>query len=661
MNLPAAVKQKHLDRRITLSNPITPFTQKGGALGEFVFYRTYSRYLKEEGRRETWYEAVERYMRFMSKVLGKRLSPDIREELFQAILSQEVLPSMRLLWSAGEAVEATNAAAYNCSYIVPAKWKDFGEILYLLMCGCGVGYSVEEEAISQLPPIAPQQEFAAVPTVVIADTREGWADAIAEGMCMWAGGYDITFDYSKLRPSGARLSTMGGRSSGPGPLKNLLDFARERVLQRQGKQLRAIDVHDIICKIGEVVQMGGVRRSSLIALSDLDDEQLRTAKSGNFYATHPERSVANISAVYHERPSSVEFMREFLALAESGSGERGIFNRGSLVHQLPERRLTDLGGDITLMGVNPCGEINLLDRQFCNLTVVVCRPGDTTKQLRRKVHLATILGTFQSMLTDFPYISQEWAHNCKGERLLGVSLTGVWDCDNARNPGILALLRHEAVHTNAEYADSWGIANSTAVTSIKPSGNTSQLVDTASGLHVRYAPYYVRRVRISATDPLFQLFKDSGYPYEAEVGQNKQTASTYVLAFPVSSPRAPHYSNTIGVLDQLRHWRMYKRFYTEHNPSCTVYVGQHEWLEVAAWVYRNWDEVGGLTFLPKSDHVYSLAPYEEISSTQYAEMVGTLPTIDYSLLDRYEADNGDDTGPAGCDGEVCELELPAAG
>ena len=626
-------------------------------LAEFIYYRSYSRWIEKEGRRETWIETVARFMEFMKENMGDRLREKEYEEVQNAILRQEVMPSMRLMWSAGEAARTNNVSAYNCSFIAPSKIQDFAEIAYLLMCGTGVGFSVESQTAQQLP-IIKRQTGKMLAVHMIEDSKEGWGNALTSGMKTWYGGKDITFDYSKLRSAGSRLHTMGGRSSGPEPLRALLNFTREKIFARQGKRLTNINIHDIICKIGEVVVMGGVRRSALISLSDLDDEEMRNAKTGQFYLTQPQRSLANNSAVYNEKPSAQDFLKEWLALAESGTGERGIFNRGGLKHQLPDRRWKVFEKYAGTAGTNPCGEIILRSKEFCNLTEVVARPEDTEELLLRKMRIATILGTYQSTLTNFPYISREWKKNCEEERLLGVSITGQWDCPALRQVETLGKLRDCAIQINAEFARRLGINISTCITCVKPSGTVSQLVDAASGMHPRYARYYLRRVRISATDPLFQMLKDQKFPYYPEVGQSEDSASTYVLEFPVKAPDGAVLRNDVSAIDQLEHWKTVKENYTEHNPSVTVSVGPDEWVETANWLYKNWDILGGLSFLPRTDYVYRLAPYEEINEERYNELVSKLPAIDFSQILIYEKeDHTEGAKELACVGGVCEIDL----
>ena len=636
-------------------------------LGEFVYYRSYSRWIPEEQRRETWIETVGRYVDFMKKNLGDKLTETEYETLREGILNQEAMPSMRLFQFAGSAAEKTNVCAYNCSYIAPTCAQDLAEIMYISMCGTGVGWSVESQNVQKFPQIEVQSGKLLAPHL-IPDTKEGWSDSLALGMRTWTEGNDITFDYSHVRPAGSRLKTMGGKASGPDPLRRLLDFTRSKVIERQGKRLRNIDVHDIICMIGDCVVAGGVRRSAMISLSDLDDEDIRDAKSGQFYATDPHRMLANNSAVYLQKPSNAEFLDEWTALMKSGSGERGIFNRGSLAATLPTRRIdvlkeykgyfdatgTNIIGPI---GTNPCGEIILQSKQFCNLSEVVARSDDTEKSLMRKIKLAAILGTYQSTLTHFPYLSKQWKENCDKERLLGVSITGQWDSKAARDPEILKKVRDEAIRINKIYAKRFGVNPSTAITAVKPSGTLSQTVDCSSGMHPRHSQYYIRRVRISATDSLFKMLRDQGVPYHPEVGQSAENAMTYVLEFPIKSPEGTTtFKNSLTAIEQLEHWKMVKENYTEHNPSVTVSVGESEWIETANWIYKNWAIVGGLSFLPRDNHVYRLAPYEEIDEKKYLELSARLSHIDYSKIISYEkTDEIDVKKELACMSGVCEI------
>lgn len=625
-------------------------------LAEFVYYSTYSKWLPDKHRRETWLETVSRYIDFMREILGTKLAEAEYTEIKEAMLKMEALGSMRLLWGAGRAARATNVCAYNCSFVAPACWQDFAEIMYILMCGTGAGFSVERQTVEMLPIIKRQSKVNLF-THVVKDSKEGWSDALSLGLNTWAAGQDIEFDYSQIRPQGARLQTMGGRASGPGPLKALLDFTRAKIISRQGRHLTTIDVHDIICKIGEVVVMGGVRRSALISISDIDDQEMREAKNGQFYTTHPERSMANNSAVYNEKPALTQFMDEWFNLVKSGSGERGIFNRGSLEKQLPARRWPLFQPDYQTCGVNPCGEIILKSKQFCNLSEVVARAEDTEATLLKKVRLATILGTYQASLTNFPYLSPEWKNNCAEEALLGVSITGQWDCPAVRNAETLNKMRELAIEVNKEYAKRFGINPATAITCVKPSGNGSQLFDSSSGMHPRHAPYYIRRVRIEKHNPLFMMLKDMGVPYYPEVGQTEATANTFVLEFPIKSPAGAIIRRDVSAMDLLTHWKMLKTKYTEHNPSVTISVGGDEWLKVGSWVFENWDLVGGLSFLPRDEHVYQLAPYEEITKEKYDELASQFPAIDFSKIVSYEyEDQTEGSKELACVSGACELK-----
>lgn len=626
-------------------------------LGEFIYYRTYSKWVSEENRRETWVETVERYISFMKENLGNKLKDSEYKEVKEAILKQEAMPSMRLLQFAGPAARATNVAAYNCSFIAPSKLRDFAEIMYISMCGTGAGWSVESENIQKLPQIQ-KQTGKKIDTFVVPDSKEGWCDALTLGMETWASGMDVDFDFSLLRPAGARLKTMGGKSSGPAPLQELLVFTRQKMLARQGKRLENIDAHDIICKIGEIVVSGGVRRSAMISLSDLEDEKIRDAKKGQFWMTDPQRSLANNSAVYTSKPTNTEFLDEWLALMKSGSGERGIFNRESLNYTLPKRRL-DLfpEGKKPQWGTNPCGEIILQSKQFCNLSEIVARADDTEASLIRKMKIATILGTYQATLTYFPYLSKEWKQNCEQERLLGVSITGQWDSPVSRKPEVLRKLKNEALRINKIYAKRFGISESSCVTCVKPSGNLSQTVDSSSGMHPRHSEYYIRRVRIAVTDSLFKMLRDQGVPFHPEVGQSMETATTFVLDFPVKAPNGSIFKDDQTAIDQLEYWKILKENYTEHNPSTTISIGEDEWIDVANWVYKNWNIVGGLSFLPRTNHIYKLAPYESIDKKTYEEMIKRFEHIDFSKIMTYEAtDELEQKAELACVGGVCTVD-----
>ncbi|AHB42541.1 Ribonucleoside-triphosphate reductase [Candidatus Saccharibacteria bacterium RAAC3_TM7_1] len=621
---------------------------------EFIFYQFYARWRDEFGRRETWVEAIDRFMDYMRGKLDDKLTDQEYSDVREAILKQEICPSMRLLWSAGEACDATNVTAYNCAYIAPTSWKDLSEIMYVSMCGAGCGFAVEPENVEKFPQIQ-KQTGKKLPPIVVYDDKEGWCQAFVEACDAWANGYDVEIDYSLLRPAGARLKTMGGRSSGPAPLRDLMNFTRTKMLGRQGRRLTTIDLHDIICQIGLIVVAGGVRRSALISLSSLDDVTMRDAKKGTFWQSEGQRSMANNSAVYETKPSASELLEEWTALVSSGSGERGIFNRGGLEKQMPKRRW-DAIKDQSQIGVNPCGEIYLRSKQFCNLTSIVVRPDDTMKDLTRKIKLASLVGTYQATLTNFGYLDEAWKLNCEEEQLLGISITGYYDNALVRNDQNLETLRDAAVKTNQTYAKRFEVVASTAVTCVKPHGNSGQLLGVGSGMHPWFAEHYIRRVRISVNDPLLQLAKDHGVPVHPEVGYSTATATTMVLEFPVKAPKGAIVAKDVSALEMLEEWKRLKLHFTEHNPSVTIYVGEDEWIKVVNFVYENWDIVGGLSFLPRNDHVYQLAPYEEISKEEYEKRIKALGTLDFSKLVIYE--QNDQTIGAkelACVGGVCEI------
>lgn len=624
-------------------------------LSEFVYYSTYSKWIPEEGRRETWIETVDRYIDFMKENLGEKLTEKEYTEIREYILNMKVLGSMRLLWSSGRAARKNNIATYNCSFTAPACWKDFAEIMYISMSGTGVGFSVEHQNVEQLPMIK-KQTGEVLPKHIVGDSKDGWANALVAGMNAWSTGRDISFDYSNIRHAGARLATMGGRASGPEPLKQLLNFTKDKMFLRQNRRLTTLDVHDIICKIGDIVVAGGVRRSALISLSDLDDVLMREAKNGQFWLTNPQRSMSNNSAVYNEKPTIRDFLDEWQNLIKSGSGERGIFNRGSLKQQLPVRRWKKFKDDVDRCGTNPCGEIVLKPKQFCNLSEVVCRHDDTEDTLMEKVRIATILGTYQATLVNFPYLSSEWKKNCEEEALLGVSLTGQWDASAVRNPNVLRKLKEVAIETNRKYAQRFGINQSTCITCVKPSGNGSQLFDSSSGMHPRHSKYYIRRVRIESHNPIFHMLRDMGVPYNPEVGHTYETATTFVVEFPIKAPaNTQTFKNDMSAKEMLEHWKMVKENYTEHNPSTTISISEDEWLRVGQWVYDNWDIVGGLSFLPRSEHVYKLAPYEAITKDEYEALSASFPKIDFSKIVLYEyEDQTEGAKELACVSGTCE-------
>ncbi len=626
---------------------VTPYQQ-------FIFYQFYARWNDKQNRRETWEEAIARFMDYMHQQMGEKLTPDEYRDVKSAILNQEICPSMRLLWSAGDAVTKTNVTAYNCAYIAPSSWRDIAEIMYVSMCGAGCGFSAEKQNVDKFPTIKKQTgQFD--PTIVVQDSREGWCDAFLSAATTWTEGKDVYIDYTQVRPAGAPLKVMGGRASGPEPLAKLMEYTRLKILNSQGKKLSTLDLHDIICQVGEIVVAGGVRRSALISMSDLTDTDIRDSKNGQFWIDNSQRAMANNSAIYDSKPTIGEFLEEWSALVNSGSGERGIFNRGQILNQIPARRAKTLKNHAQV-GMNPCGEIYLRSKQFCNLTSIVVRPHDTMPDLLRKMRLATLVGTFQATLTNFGYLSDEWRKNCEEEQLLGVSITGYYDNKLVRNDKNLQALRQEAVDVNKDYAKRFGVNQSTAITCVKPHGNSGQLLGVGSGMHPWFSKYFIRRVRISAHDPLYAFAKDQGIPAQPEVGSNPETAATFVLEFPVKAPDGAITADQVSALEMLNEWKRLKVHFTEHNPSVTVYVDHDEWLGVADFVYKNWDIVGGLSFLPRTDHVYELAPYQAISKSEYLKLTEQLGDIDFSELANYEqTDNTTGAKELACAGGICEI------
>lgn len=627
---------------------------------DFIHLSRYSRWIESENRRETWEETVKRYFDFFENKLKENnkfiLSGSLRKELETAVLTLEIMPSMRSLMTSGEALERDNTAGYNCSYVAVNRVRAFDEILYILMCGTGVGFSVERQYVEKLPTIA--EEFTnSETTIVVQDSKAGWAKAYRELVSLLIGGQIPKWDVSKVRPSGARLKTFGGRASGPGPLEDLFRFTVDTFKKGAGRKLTSLECHDIVCKVAEVVVVGGVRRSALISLSNLTDERMRDAKSGAWWNENPQRALANNSVVYKEKPDIGVFMEEWVSLYKSKSGERGIFNREACkktVAKLGDRR------DATYeFGTNPCSEIILRDRQFCNLSEVIVRASDTAEDLARKVRLATILGTFQASLTDFPYLSSEWKKNCEEEALLGVSLTGILDNENMANDVInlekgLIQLRELAIKTNKDFAKKLGINPAAAITCVKPSGTVSQLVDAASGIHPRHSEYYIRTVRADQKDPLCNMMIDMGFPHEKCV---MKPDSVMVFSFPIKSPDGCLTRNDLSALDHLSLWLTYQRFWCEHKPSITVTVRENEWMEVGAWVYKHFDEISGISFLPHSDHSYRQAPYQECTKEEFEALTEKMPkNVNWSDLHKYEKeDKTTGTQQFACSGDKCEL------
>ena len=631
---------------------------------DFIRVRTYSRWNEELGRRETWDETVDRYDEFFWKILwDKRISAELKDaysKAIDAIRSFDVMPSMRCLWTAGPALERENISGYNCAYVAVDNPRVFAEILYILMCGTGVGFSVERQYINKLPEV-PNKLYFEFDPIIFEDSKLGWAEGYLELITRLYRGDVPEYDLSKIRPKGSRLKIFGGRASGPEPLKELIDFTIQVFKNAQGRKLNSIECYDIVCKIANCVVSGGVRRSATLSLSNLTDLRMRRAKDGQFWIENPQRALSNNSVAYTEKPDMRAFMEEWMALVESKSGERGIVNREALKNTLPKRRNKDFD-----FGVNPCGEIILRSKQFCNLTEVIVRSTDTLAQLCQKVKYATILGCLQSTLTNFYFLSDEWKKNCEEERLLGVSLTGLMDHPILQKTELgdsllapqewLQVMKQVAIDTAKEWSKALGINMPAAITCVKPSGTVSQLVDSSSGLHPRYAPYYIRRVRVTYTDPLAKFLMAKGVPCEPEVGQTWNDVNTVVFEFPVKSPKGSICRKDLTALEQLEYWKMLKIYWCEHNPSVTIYVKDHEWLEVGAWVYKNWDIIGGLSFLPYDGGNYQLAPYEEITKEKYEELIKNFPKLDFSELSKYETkDETEGSRELACTAGVCEL------
>jgi len=625
----------------------------------FIALSRYARWKDDEQRRETWLETVDRYFDYMQKHLHVKhkynVTKALREKLNDAIVSLGIMPSMRALMTAGVALDRCHVAGYNCSYIPVDSPRSFDECMYILMCGTGVGFSVERENVDKLPIV--NEHFEESTTVIsVADSRPGWAKAFREMIAMLYVGQIPKWDVSEVRPAGARLKTFGGRASGPAPLEDLFKFCIDIFKNAKGRRLYPVECHDIMCKVGEVVVVGGVRRSALISLSNLGDDQMRHAKSGQWWENEGQRALANNSVAFKGKPEMGTFMREWTALYESKSGERGIFNRQSAKVKALENGRRDANYQF---GCNPCSEIILRPYQFCNLTEVVARETDDMLSLKDKVRMATILGTFQSTLTDFKYLRKVWKDNTEEERLLGVSLTGILDCpvlspDNSNLESNLEILRTVAVETNKKIAKDLGIPQSTAITCVKPSGTVSQLVDSASGIHARHNPFYIRTVRGDNKDPLTQFMKEAGIPAEPDV---MKPDSVSVFSFPMKSPTGAITRTEMTAIEQLDYWLIFQRHWCEHKPSVTISVKEHEWMDVGAWVYKNFDEVSGISFLPFSDHTYAQAPYQDITEDKYIELHSKMPvSIDWSKLANFEKeDTTSGSKELACTAGVCEI------
>lgn len=664
-----------------------------------VYLRTYARWLGDDypndpskQRRESWEETVDRFVSFMTKKVNDKIENETIEEIRSAIFNMDIMPSMRMLQFAGKPVEINNLCAYNCCYVAPTCIDDITDIMYILMCGTGVGFSVESKFVNQFPIVKEKPDFdlpEVRPTITtsecrdldssripiteypskifVSDSKEGWVRAFRYALHAWYNGIDITFNFSKIRNAGVRLRTTGGIASGPEPLKQLFSFTKNIIRGAVGRKLKPIELHKILCMTGNIVVQGGVRRSAMISLSDLHDEEMANCKGKNWDQTKDFCLYgANNSAVYEKEPTNTELLNEWTYLVNSRSGERGIFNRSSLYHTLPKRRLELIEHLIPEMGTNPCGEIILLSHQLCNLTSVICKPEDTEESLLNKIRLATIVGTFQSSLTDFTFVSRKFKERAELERLLGVSLAGQCDCpilrnsDNSEhkygNSNLYAKLRDYSIIVNEKYAQKLGINSSTCITAVKPDGNLGATVGCSSGLKPSHSKFFIRRIRCSRNDALSKTLIDEGVPYEPEVGQTHENATTYVFSFPCKSKENTLLTSDINALDMLDLWKVAKINYTEHNPSVTVNVTENEWIDCLYWIKNNWKYVGGLTFFPYENHNFKLAPYEEINEDEYNSFLSTFPKeINFGKMIYYEKSSeiNQKAVPA-CSGEMCE-------
>ena len=625
---------------------------------EFIHKSRYARWLEDKGRRENWGETVTRYVDFMSKTLFDKHNYKIdkvdKEMIEEYITNLNVMPSMRAMMTAGEALERDNTCGYNCSYLPVDSPRSFDEAMYILMCGTGVGFSVERENVDKLPIVSENMQKSDV-VIVVDDSKAGWAKAYRELVALLYSGMIPSWDVSKVRPAGAKLKVMGGRASGADPLVNLFKFTIDKFQEAKGRKLFPIECHDIMCKVGEVVVVGGVRRSALISLSNLNDDQMAHAKTGQWWENEGQRALANNSVAYKGKPSMETYMREWLALYESKSGERGMFNRKAADEQVAKSGRRQTGH---MWGTNPCSEIILRPYQFCNLSEVVVRETDDLLSLRSKVRIATILGTFQSTLTDLKYLRKIWKTNTEEERLLGVSLTGIMDhlvlARGVDSKIWLQEMKQVAIDTNKEYADKIGIPRSTAITCVKPSGTVSQLTDSASGIHARHNPFYVRTVRGDNKDPLTQFMKEEGIPFEPDI---TKPDSVTVFSFPMKSPSGAITRTEMSAIEQLELWKIYALYWCEHKPSVTISVKEEEWMKVGTWLYDNFDIASGVSFLPFADHTYQQAPYQDIDADEYLEWNGRVPSsLDWEKFSMYEKeDNTSGTRELACTADACEV------
>jgi ribonucleoside-triphosphate reductase (thioredoxin) len=621
-------------------------------LQKFQFFDKYSRFNYDLGRRETWIETVDRSVDFLYELAGARLPSETYARIRRNILEMRSMPSMRLLAMAGAAARRNNVAIYNCSYQPVESIDSFVEALTISMSGCGVGFSVESRYVENFPRIK-RQTGKQRDLMVVEDSAEGWAAALRTGLETWFEGSDIRFDLSQLRQAGAALKTKGGRASGPEPLRVMLDFVRSRVLARQGSFLRPIDGHDMMCAVGNAAVSGGVRRTAMISLFDHDDDEMRLSKNGDFERDNNQRWNANNSAVWTEGGrTQVEYMHQFLEMVESGRGEPGIFNRESALSMRPERR------QAAEFGTNPCGEILLRPWQFCNLTAAVARKDDTFESLRDKVEVATIIGSIQSLATYFPGLRPQWKQNCDDERLLGVDITGQMDSPIAQDAEVKAQLRQIAVEVNRQTAAALGVNQSAAITCVKPSGNSSQLLDCSSGLHSRWAPYYIRNVRVATHSPLYKVLRDASVPMDPENGQTPEDANTWVIHFPVKAPEGSITRDDRSAIQQCEFWLQNKLHWTEHNPSCTITYRPDEVLDVMKWVWEHRDQIGGLSFLPAFDAKYDNMPYVEITREEFEQRAAAFPEIDFSKVYRYEEEDLTNAAQElACSSGYCEIDI----
>lgn len=622
---------------------------------DVIYKSRYSRWIEEESRRENWDETVDRYINFFKEKHSETKGIPWKD-LRTAIYNLEIMPSMRAFMTAGKALDRDNVAGYNCSFIAVDTPRAFDEALYILCCGTGVGFTVERQYTNKLPEIS--EDFHDTDTVIVVkDSKIGWATSFRELLSLLWSGQIPKWDVSKVRPAGAKLKTFGGRASGPDPLEDLFRFSVRMFQNASGRKLNSIECHDLMCKVAEIVVCGGVRRSALISLSNLSDDRMRMAKHGQWWDSEPQRQLANNSAVYTDFPDMQIFMQEWFSLYESKSGERGIVNRRALKKQAEKTGRRDSEHDF---GCNPCGEIILRPNQFCNLTEVVIRENDGLESLTRKVRLATILGTLQATLVDFRYLRKIWKKNTEEEALLGVSFTGIMDnlITSNRKGGmntssILDSLKQISIDTNEKFAKKLNINQATSITTVKPSGTVSQLVDCASGIHSRFSPYYVRSIRMDKKDPVSRVLIESGVPYEDDL----MNTTAYVFSFPKKTPKNSSFVSQFDAIGQLEQWMLYKKYWCEHNPSVTIYVKENEWMKVGNWVYENFDDIGGLSFLPVSNHTYKQQPYNEITKEEYDEMVKLIPeSIDWNLLSIYETeDETTSSRELACAAGQCEL------